>query len=64
MEQDTNVVPDTSQESAQIERFASIGGDAPLSPIYGGPTVTYHEPEPDQSQESGEVVIILYGSVP
>lgn len=50
--------PATAEESAAIERFASVGGDAPLSPKYGGPTVPESHPEPEQPAAPVDVTVI------
>jgi len=54
----------SAEEAVAIERFSSIGGDAPLSPKMGGPSV----PEPDPEQEADppaapvDVIVIVRGN--
>lgn len=56
---DEDLQPTTADESASIERFSAVGGNAPLSPKMGGPTVPEAEPEPDPPASPVDVTVIV-----
>lgn len=55
------ILSQTADESALIERFSRVGGDAPLSPKMGGPVVPESDPALEDPDAPVDVRVILLG---